>query len=88
LRIGIRRQTVPELFDALAYAVDPAGEVFGDQFVGWLVFGIDFERKAAERAAVLALGLKDAFAVSGQNCEDPFDWLGRAGEYRVDYDRP
>src|SRR5438309_1589227 len=59
-----------DLVDALADGGDPALEVFGDEFVGGAVFGVDFEGEASEGAAILAVGLEDASAVAGEDGED------------------
>ena len=69
-----------DLVDAFADCGDPALEVFGDEFVGGAVFGVDFECEAAERAAVAAFGLEDAAAVAGEDGEDALDGLVRLGE--------
>ena len=42
-------------------------------FVRGLNLGIDFEGEAAEGAAVSAVGLEDATAVTGEDAEDAFD---------------
>jgi len=73
-----------ELVDALADGGDPALEVFGDEFVGGAVFGVDLEGEAAERATVLAVGLEDAAAVAGENGEDALDGLVGLSEGGVD----
>ena len=63
--VGVFWQAVFDLVDAFADGGDPALEVFGDEFVGGTVFGVDFEGEAAERAAVFAISLEDAAAVAG-----------------------
>ena len=75
-----------ELFEAPADGGNPGGEVFGDELMGGAIFGIDFECQAAERAAVLAIGLKDASAIAGEDGEDAFNGVGCAGEGGVDDD--
>ena len=67
--------------DAFFDGGDPGGEVFGDEFVGGAVLGIDLEGEAAERAAVLAVGGEDAAAVAGEDGEDALDgvWCGGEG---------
>ena len=83
-RVGVFWEAGFELVDALADGGDPALEVFGDEFVGGAVFGVDLEGEAAERATVLAVGLEDAAAVAGENGEDALDGLVGLSEGGVD----
>src|SRR6202035_1876516 len=62
-----------DLVDALTDGADPALKVFGDEFVGGAVFGVDLEGEAAEGTAVSAVGLEDAAAVAGEDAEDALD---------------
>ena len=73
-----------DLIDALADGGDPALKVFGDEFVGGTVFGIDLEGEAAEGAAVSAVGLEDAAAVTGEDGEDALDGVVGLGEGGID----
>ena len=74
-RVGVFWEAGFELVDALADGGDPALEVFGDEFVGGAVFGVDLEGEAAEGAAVLAVSLQDAAAVTGEDAEDALDGI-------------
>jgi hypothetical protein len=82
--VGVFGEAVFDLVDAFADGVDPALEIFGDEFVGGAVFGVDFERETAKGTAVSAVCLQDAAAVAGQDAEDAFDGLVGLGEGRVD----
>ena len=82
--VGVFGQAGFDLVDALADGGDPAVKVFGDEFVGGAVFGVDLEGEPAEGAAVLAVGLEDAAAVAGEDGEDAFDGLVGLGEGGVD----
>lgn len=62
---------------AFAHGIDPSLKIAGDEGVSWSVFGIDLESETAERAAVLAAGGENAFAIAGQNREDAFEGFGR-----------
>jgi hypothetical protein len=82
--VGALGQAMFHLIDALAYGADPPLKVFGDEFVCGTVFGVDLESEAAERAAILAIGLEDAVAVARQNTKYAFDGLVGLGEGGVD----
>ena len=82
--VGVFGEAMFDLVDAFADGGDPALEVFGDEFVGGTVFGIDLEGEAAEGAAVPAVGLENAAAVAGEDGEDAFDGLVGLGEGGVD----
>ena len=73
-----------DLVDALADGGDPALKVFGDELVGGAVFGVDLKGKASEGAAVSAVGLEDAAAVTGEDGEDALDGVVGLGEGGVD----
>jgi hypothetical protein len=83
-RVGVFREAVLDLVDALADGADPALEVFCDEFVCGAVFGINLQGEAAERAAVFAVGLEDAAAVTGEDAEDTFDGLVGLSEGGID----
>lgn len=82
--IGVFGEAMFYLVDALSDCADPALEVFGDEFVGGAVFGVDLEGETAEGAAVSAFSLQDAAAIAGQDAEDAFDGLVGLGEGGVD----
>ena len=82
--VGVFGEAGFDLVDALADCADPTLEVFGDEFVGGSVFGVDLEGEAAEGAAVLAVSLEDAAAVAGEDGEDALDGLVGLGEGGVD----
>jgi hypothetical protein len=72
--------------DAFFDSSDPGGEVFGDEFVGGTVLGVDLQGEPAERAAVLAVGGEDAAAIAGEDGEDALDGVWCGGEGGVDDD--
>jgi hypothetical protein len=82
--VGIFGEAVLDLVDAFADGVDPALEVFCDEFVGGTVFGVDLEGETSEGAAVSAVGLQDAAAVAGEDAEDAFDGFIGLGEGGID----
>lgn len=82
--VGVLGEAGLDLVDALADGGDPALEVFGDEFVGGAVFGVDLEGETAEGAAVPALGLEDAAAVTGEDAEDTLDGVVGLGEGGID----
>ena len=82
--VGVFGEAGFDLVDALADGGDPALEVFGDEFMGGAVFGIDLEGEAAERAAVTAVGLEDSAAVAGEDGEDALDGFVGLGEGGID----
>jgi hypothetical protein len=82
--VGVFGEVGFDLVNALADCADPALKVFGDEFVGGAVFGVDLECESAERAAVSAFGLKDAATVAGEDAEDALDGLVGFGEGGVD----
>ncbi len=86
VEVGVFGKAGPEFFEAFSDGGDPGGEVLGDEFMGGAVFGVDFEGEAAERAAVLAIGLENASAIAGEDGEDAFYGVGGAGEGGVDDD--
>jgi hypothetical protein len=73
-----------DLFEALADGADPALKVFGDELMSRAVFGVDLEGEASEGAAVLAIGLEDAAAVTGEDAEDTLDGVVGLGEGGID----
>ena len=82
--VGVFGEAGFELVDALADGCDPALEIFGDEFVGRAIFGVDLEGEAAEGAAVAAFGLEDAVAVAGEDGKDALDGVVGEGEGGVD----
>ena len=82
--VGVFGEVGFDLVNALADCADPALKVFGDEFVGGAVFGVDLEGEAAEGAAVLAVSLEDPAAVAGEDGEDALDRLLRLGEGGID----
>jgi hypothetical protein len=77
-------ETMFDLVDTLAHRIDPAPEVFGDELVCGPVFGVDFESKATEGAAIAAFSLENAVAITGEYGKDALDGLVGLGEGRVD----
>ena len=71
-------------FQTAANGGGPCGEVAGDELVGRKILGLDFQRKAAQRAAVAALGGKQAFAVAFEDGEDALDGIAMAQESGLD----
>ena len=70
--------------EAFAHGFDPSLEVAGDKSVGGSVFRIDFKSEAADGATVSAVGGENALAVSSEDGEDAFEWLGCSGKGRID----
>lgn len=74
--------------EAFANGIDPALKILGDERMRGRVFGIDFERQAAEGAAVPGVGGQDALTVSGEDREDAFEWFRGGCESGIDYHGP
>ena len=72
------------MFEALADGDDPTLKGLRYECMGGAVLGVDFQRQAAERAAVAALRLQDALAVAAENREDALDGVVCGCEGRVD----
>jgi len=88
LRLGATRKLGFQLLDALANGGDPALKIFRDQLMRGAILGIDFQGKAAEGAAVLAIRPEDSFAIAGQDGKDARDRVVRLRESRIDHHRP
>src|ERR1700750_737672 len=63
--------------ETLTDGFDPSLKITGNPKVEWSVLGMDLKREATERAAVLTVCDKDAFAIAGENGEDALEGFGR-----------
>ena len=87
--IEIRRQPVAGCFETGAHCTDPAGEIQRQQLAHGRIGLMQFQREAADRAAVLAFGLQQRAAIAGEQGEDLVDRIidalpGRLQQHRID----
>ena len=73
VQIAPRGKSFPRLFQAAPDGGRPSAKIGCDPLVRRQVVGLDFQRQAPQRAAILATGIQQAPAIALQNREDPAD---------------